>query len=47
MRKAKLNGQAMFDPNPGNGDQLTYRQQGNQVFWNFGLELLHTEAEQR
>ncbi len=47
LRKAKLNGQAMFDPNPGSGDQLTYRQQGNQVFWNFGLELLHTEAEQR
>jgi hypothetical protein len=45
LRKAKLNGQPMFNPNPSQGDQLVYHQQGgNMVAWNFGLELLHTEA---
>ena len=45
VRKAKLNGQPVFNQNPGSGDQLVYRQQGSTVAWNFGLELLHTEAE--
>ena len=44
LRKAKLNGQTMFDPNPGTGDQLVYRQQSGSVVWNFGLELQHGEA---
>ena len=43
LRKGKLNGQPVFDPNP--VDQLVYRQSGNAVVWNFALELLHTEAE--
>jgi hypothetical protein len=41
LRKAQLNGQPMF--NPEGGDQLTYRQNGNQVTWNFSLELRRTE----
>ena len=45
LRKAKLNGQLMFDPSPGGSDQLVYRQQGNMVAWSFGLELRHAEAE--
>jgi hypothetical protein len=45
VRKAKLNGQPMFDQNPGSGEQLTYRQNGNAVTWNFGLELQRSEAE--
>ncbi|MGD0252305.1 MAG: hypothetical protein ABSC01_06365 [Verrucomicrobiota bacterium] len=45
VRKAKLNGQPMFDPNPNSSDQLTYRTAGNTVTWIFGLELQHTEAE--
>ena len=44
LRKAKLNGQPMFNPNPGTGDQLVYRQQGGAMVWNFGLELQHGEA---
>jgi hypothetical protein len=47
LRKAKLKGQAMFNPNPASADQLVYRQQGNSVVWNFSLELLHTEAQQK
>ena len=44
VRKAKLtNGEAMFNPN--NSEQLVYRQNGNKVTWNFGLELQRTEAE--
>jgi hypothetical protein len=43
LRKAQLNGQPMFDPI--SGDQLTYRQNGNQVTWNFSLELQRTEEE--
>ena len=35
----------MFNPNPGKGEQLVYRQRANKVTWNFGLELQHTEAE--
>ena len=45
LRKVKLNGLPVFDPN--SGEQLTYRQAGNQVSWNFSLELLHPEAETR
>jgi len=45
VRKAKLNGQPMFDANPNSGEQLIYRQNGNQVTWNFGLQLKHTEVE--
>ena len=45
VRKAKLNGQPVFNQNPGSGDQLVYRQQGSTVAWNFGLELLHMEAK--
>ena len=45
LRKAKHNDQAMFDTSPGMGDPLAYRQQGDKVVWNFGLELLHVEAE--
>ena len=45
LRKVKLNGLPVFDPN--SGEQLTYRQTGNQVSWNFSLELLHPEGETR
>ena len=46
VRKAKPNGQPMFNPNPGEGGQLVYRTMGaNKVTWNFGLELQHAEAE--
>ncbi len=45
IRKAKLNGQPMFDPNPNNGEQLIYRTTGDNVTWNFGVELQHAEAE--
>jgi hypothetical protein len=45
VRKAKLNGQPVFNQNPGSGEPVVYRQQGSTVAWNFGLELLHTEAE--
>ena len=45
LRKVKLNGLPVFDPN--SGEQLTYRQAGNQVSWNFSLELLHPEVETR
>ena len=43
LRKAQLNGQPMFDPN--GGEQLTYHQSGNQVTWNFSLELRRTEED--
>ena len=45
VRKAKSNGQLMFDPAINPGGQLTYRQSGSVVTWNFGLELLHSEAD--
>ncbi len=46
VRKAKLNGQPMFNPSPNSADQLTYRTAGGgKVTWNFGLELQHAEAE--
>jgi hypothetical protein len=43
LRKARLNGQTMFDL--AGGDQLTYRQNGNVVSWNFTLLLQHTDKE--
>jgi len=43
LRKAQLNGQAMF--NAEGGDQVTYRTSGNQTSWNFSLELRHTETD--
>jgi hypothetical protein len=45
IRKVKVNGQPVFNPEPDSGDQLTYRNRGNQADWNFGLELLRTEEE--
>ena len=45
VRKAQQNGQPMFNSVSDSGDQLLYRQIGNQVTWNFGLELQHVEAE--
>jgi hypothetical protein len=41
LRKAQVNGQPMFVIN--GGDPLSYRQNGNQVTWNFSLELRRTE----
>jgi len=43
VRKAKLNDQPMFNPDPNSNEQLTYRTAGNKVTWNFGLELQRTE----
>ncbi len=45
IRKAKLNGQPMFDSNPTGNDQFGYRPAGNQVSWSFAVTLLHTEEE--
>lgn len=43
LRKAQVNKQAMFIAS--GGVPLSYRQNGNQVTWNFSLELRRTEAE--
>ena len=43
LRKSQLNNQPMFVVN--GGDPLSYRQNGNQVTWNFSLELRRTEDE--
>jgi hypothetical protein len=43
LRKAQSNGQPMFSAN--GGDQLSYRQNGNTVSWNFGLELRHASED--
>jgi hypothetical protein len=43
LRKAKLNGQPMFDPL--GGDSFQWRQNGNTVTWSFGLLLAHTEED--
>jgi hypothetical protein len=43
LRKAELNGQPMFDPDA--GDELSYRQTGNKVSWNFSLVLKRSEKE--
>jgi hypothetical protein len=45
LRKVKLNNKPMFIVGSENGDQLSWRVQGNTAAWNFALELLHTEAE--
>ena len=47
VRKAKLNGQPFFSPVLGSGEQLTYRQSGNVITWNFGLDLMRSEADPR
>jgi hypothetical protein len=39
VRKAKLNGQPMFDSS--GGENLTYQQRGNEVSWRFSLALTH------
>ena len=39
LRKAQVNGQPMFKAT--GGEQLSYRQSGNQVSWSFVLELNH------
>jgi hypothetical protein len=44
VRKAQLNGQRMFEPDPAGNDQLVTRQVGNQVTWSFALDLARTEA---
>jgi hypothetical protein len=41
LRKAEVNGQPMFVIS--GGDPLSYRQNGNQVTWNFSLELRRAE----
>jgi hypothetical protein len=38
-----LDGQPMFSST--GGDQLIYHQNGNQVSWNFSLELRRTEDQ--
>ena len=43
LRKATLNGQPMF--NTSGGEQLSYRQNGSQVSWNFSLELRHASED--
>jgi hypothetical protein len=43
LRKAKLNGQPMFDPL--GGDSFQWRQNGNTVSWSFGLQLAHAEED--
>jgi hypothetical protein len=43
LRKAQSNGQPMFSAS--GGDQLSYRQNGNTVSWNFGLELRHASED--
>jgi hypothetical protein len=45
LRKAKLNGQPMFSPT--GGEELSYRQNGNQVSWNFSLELGRASEDER
>lgn len=42
MQKARLESQPMF--RTGAGDPLVYRQNGNTVTWNFGLQLQRQEA---
>jgi hypothetical protein len=45
LRKAQLNGRPMFKPT--GGEELSYRQNGNQVSWNFSLELGHASEDER
>ena len=41
LRKSQVNNQPMFVVS--GGDPLSYRQSGNQVTWNFSLELRRAE----
>jgi Tfp pilus assembly protein PilN len=43
LRKSQLNGQPMFNRDPGSGEPLVYRQGGDQVTWNFALDLQNAE----
>jgi hypothetical protein len=43
LRKAQVNNQSMFIA--GGGVPLSYRQNGNQVTWNFSLELRRAEDD--
>ncbi|MDD5139169.1 MAG: hypothetical protein PHY43_02785 [Verrucomicrobiales bacterium] len=45
LRKAQLNSQPMFVAS--GGEPLNYRQNGNQVTWNFSLELRRAEEAKR
>ncbi|HXR04406.1 MAG TPA: hypothetical protein VN836_06820 [Verrucomicrobiae bacterium] len=46
VRKAKVNGQPMFNQNQSQSDQLVYRAMGNnKEAWNFGVALQRTEGE--
>jgi hypothetical protein len=44
LRKVKLNGQPVFDPQL--GEHVNPRLNGNVTTWSCSLELMHTEAEQ-
>jgi hypothetical protein len=43
LRKAKLDGQPMFDPLT--GDPFTYRSAGGAANWNFSLVLANSTGE--
>jgi hypothetical protein len=45
VRKLKVDGQPMFNPELNSSEQLAYKTVGNSIAWSFGLELQHTEAE--
>jgi hypothetical protein len=45
VRKMKVNGQPMFNPEISSSEQLAYRQVNNNITWSFGLELQHTEEQ--
>ena len=45
IRYAKLKDQPVFNSNPAGNDQISYRQAGNVITWNFAVELLHVEVE--
>jgi hypothetical protein len=43
LRKVKLHGQPFFNASSDAGDQLSYRQTGTTVTWNFSLALVQSE----
>jgi hypothetical protein len=45
VRKAKADGQPMFDPNGGGSEDPIYRRAGNTESWNFTLALKNTEKD--
>lgn len=49
VRKAKIDGQPVFNQDPATGDELTYRSLGTSgtATWNFAVELLHADAESK